>query len=1070
MSVRYQWLFWAPRSGTSFNASTQCQVAWWEQSNAATEITINYGTTSGSLSQTAQSTSIVHGSDRIHHVSLTGLTPNTTYYYQIPGASERKFKTAPAASAHADMKWAFGADSQEDTSFREQVAPHIFGLDPLFFVHVGDHVVTPDTDADWLLYFDDFWIDAGGSKFQTSDGHWVPIIPNLGNHDYPSSGHFDHFYTSVHNYYTIAGDCAFIQINQNQPDSLATSAAFLETALRTLRSNPDIRWIYVTEHYPSLNSRETPWTTQTGINVRQNFVQHLDRFGVTALFTSHDHHIKNSKPVYDLKNASSSIDKSTSDRFGWREIGDGGWSAAFGTMQGTSGWWLDSTPLAFASCLQHHLRFVQQSGATATIKTFVPSGEVGTALTLKPKTMGFLWFDSSATNLPERFVEVPYAAAMDIAGSSVSMWAMHRWKGVSTGGGDKQMLFGRRDLNFANYTLRIDELSSPAKYQLYISDAGGVVSAYGPAPTADTDEFVAVSVTLGTTIGATTVEWWTGPIGGTLTKYTSVSGDFTHTRSGSSTLPTSTTSLRIGATAYDAMTVTGSGFAHWYNGLLGPIGIWKSHKDYGATGATCPDWDDLILWKDDANTLMQFHWTEMALNGTDVTETDETGDWVATHKTGHTTGGTVTDTTYANVMRGYMYLEGEAMGDVPPPPPQKAYPLSQTGNTGNWVTTGAATPQEALADGSDGVEDDNTYIRSPADPSNAECEIRLEPMDDPGVHTGHKIKYRYRSQGDAPTSVVDLTVTLHQGTNNTPIATATHNAIGTSWVENTITLTSTEAGNITDYTDLRLRFKANTQVLDSYFDTVMATQAANMSAYYRLNESAGATSAADSSGNNLTSSAQTGVTYGGSGAASGTGTSVTIGSGGSIQLETSGAPRFTGHTQFTVNCWFRRTATGTSVTTGGGGHTLIEPIFTRGAAEAETDAADINWYIGYIASSNRLGGDFESAVGSGTPSVNKPITGVTNLSNDTWYMATLTYDGSNLRLYLNGQLEATVATTDGPASLNTSPATIGRASTSTGTFGANAGQFLGNVDEVTIWDNDLTAVEIAAIYAARNVS
>ena len=81
---------------------------------------------------------------------------------------------------------------------------------------------------------------------------------------------------------------------------------------------------------------------------------------------------------------------------------------------------------------------------------------------------------------------------------------------------------------------------------------------------------------------------------------------------------------------------------------------------------------------------------------------------------------------------------------------------------------------------------------------------------------------------------------------------------------------------------------------------------------------------------------------------------------------------------FTVELWFQRTGTGVGTGTGNGGITSAIPLITKGRAEAETAAADVNYFLGIDATSGKLVADFEEAQvaqGGTTPSLNHPITG-----------------------------------------------------------------------------------------------
>jgi type VI secretion system secreted protein VgrG len=89
---------------------------------------------------------------------------------------------------------------------------------------------------------------------------------------------------------------------------------------------------------------------------------------------------------------------------------------------------------------------------------------------------------------------------------------------------------------------------------------------------------------------------------------------------------------------------------------------------------------------------------------------------------------------------------------------------------------------------------------------------------------------------------------------------------------------------------------------------------------------------------------------------------------------------------------------------------------------------------------------------------NNDLAGTTTLQAGTWYHAAVTYDGTNVMLYLNGVLETSKLTT----SLNTMLDQNGL------TFGRRPGvsTWNGELDEIAIYGRSLSQPEIQAIYAA----
>jgi len=101
---------------------------------------------------------------------------------------------------------------------------------------------------------------------------------------------------------------------------------------------------------------------------------------------------------------------------------------------------------------------------------------------------------------------------------------------------------------------------------------------------------------------------------------------------------------------------------------------------------------------------------------------------------------------------------------------------------------------------------DADWISSGPNPTDDVCEVLLTGCIDPNTYSGLSVNYRYR-EDNSSSFIVGLTVGLYQ--NTTLIAEKTHTGIPLGWVTTGFSLTTGEAASITDYSDLRLRFTAN---------------------------------------------------------------------------------------------------------------------------------------------------------------------------------------------------------------------------------------------------------------------
>lgn len=122
--------------------------------------------------------------------------------------------------------------------------------------------------------------------------------------------------------------------------------------------------------------------------------------------------------------------------------------------------------------------------------------------------------------------------------------------------------------------------------------------------------------------------------------------------------------------------------------------------------------------------------------------------------------------------------------------------------TNSWTASDAGSLFAAI---DEVTPDDGVFILN-GNNSNDACEVGLSDVLDPQVGDGLAVAYRY-SKNAAGGNARNITVELVQGT--TVISGQTQTGITEVWTDGAWSLTPAEVGNITDYTDLRIRVTAS---------------------------------------------------------------------------------------------------------------------------------------------------------------------------------------------------------------------------------------------------------------------
>ena len=153
--------------------------------------------------------------------------------------------------------------------------------------------------------------------------------------------------------------------------------------------------------------------------------------------------------------------------------------------------------------------------------------------------------------------------------------------------------------------------------------------------------------------------------------------------------------------------------------------------------------------------------------------------------------------------------------------------------------------------------------------------------------------------------------------------------------------------------------------------------------------------------------------------------------------------------KFSVAAWFRTT----SVPDDDDDYGFIA---NKGGSGTDSSGKNQNYGI-WITSSGKLSGGYETSSGS-----NKYVTSDKSYVDGQWHHGVVTFDGSNVRLYVDGIQVKSTSTTSLPDSSGNQPLRIGANSLSVRDI------FVGDIDEVGVWNRAIGVSDPSEITKLMN--
>lgn len=283
--------------------ATKDAITIMSEANRGSKMIVQYG-----QRQPLDKTAEAGTETQIGEVKLTGLQPQTTYFYRViridPETNEEllsdiaSFQTA----VRDDMPWSFGVigDTQRNPQITRKCGNGLFGLRPNMLIHCGDVVDDGYAKNQWLQDLFD--------PLSTLLAH-VPMFPVIGNHERDAHFYYDYFSLPKPEYwYTFNyGNAQFFMIDTNRPTAEGSEQyRWLEEELKKSKA----AWKFAVHHHPCFSSdnddygdtlKGTGKTPVFGDRKARPLVSLYEKYGVDIAFAGHIHSYERTWPILEMQ-------------------------------------------------------------------------------------------------------------------------------------------------------------------------------------------------------------------------------------------------------------------------------------------------------------------------------------------------------------------------------------------------------------------------------------------------------------------------------------------------------------------------------------------------------------------------------------------------------------------------------------------------------------------------------------------------------------------------------------------------------------------------------------------------
>lgn len=253
------------------NTDTSSVHIMWE-TDSGTESNVFWGTTIALGGPATGTTTSGITTAIVHDVYLTGLLPNTRYFYKVATGTMQSdtfsFRTLPLSSNNSTIHLVSISDCQYDAAEPTKLSETVNeGIIDYYSTHygvsdiedildlcllVGDNVNSGPTISQWRSEFFSNMLNLGSH---------VGLLPVIGNHEANSSNYFAYFTLPSngpsgyveHTYYKDVSNTRIIGFDSNTGYQTTTQLDWLSTTLNQAAADTSLDFVIFMEHHPLLS-------------------------------------------------------------------------------------------------------------------------------------------------------------------------------------------------------------------------------------------------------------------------------------------------------------------------------------------------------------------------------------------------------------------------------------------------------------------------------------------------------------------------------------------------------------------------------------------------------------------------------------------------------------------------------------------------------------------------------------------------------------------------------------------------------------------------------------------------